>query len=89
MPCSRERIERQAAERAAAGLGVRLPACSSKPIVDSRIRRIGGRTRDASDANADVARAQEGYDLGASTWTALMRQERRKRRCSAPKAVIR
>jgi len=34
----------------------------------TRIARVGGRTGDASDADAGIARAQEGYDLGPMTW---------------------
>jgi len=34
----------------------------------TRVSRVGGRTGDASDADAAVARAQEQYDLGALDW---------------------
>jgi aminoglycoside phosphotransferase family enzyme/predicted kinase len=34
----------------------------------TRVARVGGRERDASDADANVARAQEQYDLGALDW---------------------
>ena len=34
----------------------------------TRIARVGGRTKDASDANAAVVQAQESYDLGTLTW---------------------
>lgn len=34
----------------------------------TRARRIGGRTGDASDATADLARQQEGYDIGSLDW---------------------
>jgi len=37
--------------------------------LDTRLARVGGRTGDASDADARVARAQEGYDLGDLCWT--------------------
>ncbi len=36
--------------------------------VDKRIARAAARSRDASDAGADVARAQEAYDLGTLGW---------------------
>ena len=34
-----------------------------------RVARVGGRTGDASDADATIARAQEHYDLGELEWT--------------------
>jgi aminoglycoside phosphotransferase family enzyme/predicted kinase len=34
----------------------------------TRIARVGGRTKDASDADAAVVEAQENYQLGALTW---------------------
>jgi len=34
----------------------------------TRMRRIGGRTGDASDATADLARQQEDYDIGSLDW---------------------
>jgi uncharacterized protein len=34
----------------------------------TRIARVGGRTKDASDADAAVAEAQENFELGALTW---------------------
>jgi aminoglycoside phosphotransferase family enzyme/predicted kinase len=36
--------------------------------LDLRITRVGGRTGDASDADAAVAQAQAQYDLGVMTW---------------------
>ena len=37
----------------------------------TRIGRVGGRERDASDADEKVARAQENYDLGRLDWTQI------------------
>ena len=37
----------------------------------TRLARIGARARDASDADAAVARAQESYDLGRMEWTPI------------------
>jgi predicted kinase len=37
----------------------------------TRIARIGGRTRDASDADRSVAEAQEEYDLGTLDWAEI------------------
>ncbi len=39
--------------------------------IDTRIKRVGGRTGDASDADAEVVRSQADYDLGAMTWTEI------------------
>ncbi len=36
--------------------------------VEIRMKRVGNRVRDASDADAAVAQAQERYDLGALDW---------------------
>jgi aminoglycoside phosphotransferase family enzyme/predicted kinase len=58
--------ERQAVEAAAPGIpfqGLYLEA----PLA-TRLQRVGGRSHDASDADAAVARAQESYDLGALGW---------------------
>jgi aminoglycoside phosphotransferase family enzyme/predicted kinase len=59
--------ERVAIAEAAAGatfLGLFLTA-----NLATRISRVGGRQGDASDADAAIARRQEGYDLGAMQWT--------------------
>jgi hypothetical protein len=50
-----------------------VPFCGLFLEVDlaTRIARVGGRSRDASDADAAVARAQESYDLGALAWPRL------------------
>ena len=37
----------------------------------TRLARVGGRTADASDADAAIARRQERYDLGAMDWTVI------------------
>jgi hypothetical protein len=36
--------------------------------LETRLARVGGRSHDASDADAAVVRAQESYDLGALDW---------------------
>jgi predicted kinase len=36
--------------------------------LDTRIARVGQRTHDASDADAEIARQQESYDLGSLDW---------------------
>jgi hypothetical protein len=37
--------------------------------LDDRVARVGNRGRDASDADADVARKQEEFDLGRVAWS--------------------
>lgn len=39
--------------------------------LNTRLARVGGRTGDASDADARIARAQEEYDLGDLAWTTI------------------
>ena len=61
--------ERAEAEASAAALGVRFHGLFLEAPLVTRLARVGGRSRDASDADAAVARAQESHDLGALTWT--------------------
>lgn len=61
-----EGFERADVARAAAGFdfhGLFLTA-----DLATRVARVGSRVKDASDADADVARAQEDYELGALDW---------------------
>lgn len=39
--------------------------------LETRIKRVGHRINDASDADADVVRVQANYDLGPMTWTQI------------------
>ena len=68
MRCSRGPTSAAQVERAAADAGVRFEGLFLEADVATRARRAGTRERDASDADAEVARAQEPYDLGALTW---------------------
>jgi predicted kinase len=61
--------ERVAAEASAKILGVRFHGLFLVAALDTRLARIGTRARDASDADAKVARAQESYDFGGLAWT--------------------
>jgi len=55
-------------QREPAAVGARFEGLFLEADVATRTRRAGARERDASDANADVVRVQESYDLGALTW---------------------
>jgi uncharacterized protein len=61
--------ERAAIEQCAQALGVALHGMFLDADLTTRIDRVGARSRDASDADAAVAHAQESYDLGALDWT--------------------
>jgi aminoglycoside phosphotransferase family enzyme/predicted kinase len=60
--------ERDALAAAAQAAKVPLQGLFLTADLATRIARVGGRTKDASDADAAVAQAQESYDLGTLTW---------------------
>ena len=60
--------ERELAKTSAAVLGVPFHGLFLEAPLATRLARVGGRSRDASDADAAVVRAQESYDLGALDW---------------------
>ncbi|MGD0024137.1 MAG: AAA family ATPase [Xanthobacteraceae bacterium] len=60
-----------AAAAAAKSANVRLRGLFLTANLGTRLARVGARARDASDADARVARAQERYDLGALDWTPI------------------
>jgi len=60
--------ERQALTEAAKAAKVPLRGLFLTADLATRIARVGGRTTDASDADAAVVEAQENYELGALTW---------------------
>jgi len=60
--------ERAAVAQAAKQSGVPFAGLFLTADLDTRLARVGGRTRDASDADAKVALAQESYAIGALDW---------------------
>jgi predicted kinase len=65
-PDERSRIEMVARDAKARFYGLFLTA-----DLATRLRRIGARGLDASDANAAVAQHQETFDLGRLTWNTI------------------
>jgi aminoglycoside phosphotransferase family enzyme/predicted kinase len=63
--------ERLVAEASAAVLGVAFHGLFLEAPLATRLARVGARSRDASDADAAVALAQESYDLGPLAWTRI------------------
>jgi hypothetical protein len=63
--------ERRMAEQCAATAGVAFHGLFLDADLATRVARIGGRSRDASDADAAVARQQDSYDLGPLDWTRI------------------
>jgi uncharacterized protein len=60
--------ERVVMERSASALAVPFHGLFLDADLVTRVARVGGRSGDASDADAAVARTQESYDLGALDW---------------------
>jgi uncharacterized protein len=63
--------ERDLAEASAAVIGVPFHGFFLEAPLATRLERVGARSRDASDADAAVVRAQESYDLGPLRWTRI------------------
>jgi aminoglycoside phosphotransferase family enzyme/predicted kinase len=63
--------ERAVMALSAQALGVPFYGLFLQVDLATRIARVGGRSRDASDADAAVARVQESYDLGALGWARI------------------
>jgi aminoglycoside phosphotransferase family enzyme/predicted kinase len=61
--------EREAIEAAARDAGVAFQGFYLTADLDTRVKRIGARKLDASDADAAVARQQEEFALGDVRWT--------------------
>ena len=61
--------ERAAIAEAAQSAHLPLRGLFLTADMETRLRRVGGRTHDASDADAAVAQAQQRYELGTLDWT--------------------
>ena len=61
-------LERAGIAMAARSLAVPFNGLFLTAALETRLARIGGRVRDASDADAAVARRQNDYDLGPMDW---------------------
>jgi aminoglycoside phosphotransferase family enzyme/predicted kinase len=62
-------LERSLVNRSARVIDARFHGLMLETDLPTRIQRIAGRGRDASDADVALARAQEKYDLGIVNWT--------------------
>ena len=58
-------------ENSRRGVACRCTDLFLHTALETRIARVGARARDASDADAAVARAQENYDLGDLGWAKI------------------
>jgi uncharacterized protein len=63
--------ERTALAEAARSANLALRGLFLTADLDTRLKRVGNRARDASDADPAVAQAQERYDLGHIDWTVI------------------
>jgi uncharacterized protein len=63
--------ERAAIAAAARSARLRLQGLFLTADTETRLRRVASRVRDASDADAAVARAQERYELGQVEWATV------------------
>jgi len=63
----RAEVERAAVAQAAHGAAFRGLFLTAD--LDTRLRRVGARRNDASDADASIVEHQQGYNLGAIAWT--------------------
>jgi uncharacterized protein len=65
------KTERDALHGVARKLNVRFVGLFLTADLATRVKRVGRRQRDASDATPEIAELQEKYDLGAVDWAAI------------------
>jgi uncharacterized protein len=63
--------ERAAIDQVARKLNIRFTGLFLVADLATRMKRVGDRTNDASDATPAIAGLQENYDLGAMDWTVI------------------
>jgi hypothetical protein len=63
--------ERAAIRDAARRLNIRFAGLFLVADLTTRMKRVGSRERDASDATPEIAGLQEKYDIGAIDWTII------------------
>jgi predicted kinase len=63
--------ERDAIAGVASALGIRFHGLFLVADLATRTARVGGRRNDASDANVNVVRQQEAYELGTMDWITI------------------
>jgi len=66
-----QQAERSAIFDAARELNARFEGLFLVTDLATRLRRVGRREKDASDATPDIARLQENYNIGALDWTVI------------------
>jgi hypothetical protein len=63
--------ERNAIARVASDMGLPFVGLFLTADLATRMKRIGGRVNDASDATSELARVQDSYDVGSINWTII------------------
>jgi aminoglycoside phosphotransferase family enzyme/predicted kinase len=81
--------ERRLAEQCAATVGVAFHGLFLDADLATRVARIGARSRDASDADAAVARQQDSYDLGELDWRRIDASGTPEQTLSRARAILR